>query len=97
MPGNGGPSFGKLRPVPGVASLRVSRSSASISSTVRPVSTGANATPSAVSAIPYAQSTASGRSPNRAPASTSAPTATGSIGSAPFSAMRSDDRSSAPS
>ena len=41
--------------------------SASISSTCRPVSIGANDTPSAVSAIPYAHTTASGRSPNRAP------------------------------
>ena len=61
------------------------------------MSIGANDTPSAVSAIPYAASTDSGRSPNRAPADVNAATASGSIGSAPLSAMRSEDRSSEPS
>ena len=100
MPGNGGPSSGNRRAGPspaGTARRCSSRATASISSTCRPVSIGANDTPSAVSAIPYAHTTASGRSPNRAPAVVNAVTAAGSIGSAPLSAKRSVDRSSDPS
>ena len=54
---------------------------------------GGNVPAMATSAMPNAENTAPGRKPKRPAAATNASTASGSIGSAPFSAMRRLDRS----